>query len=29
MTFADWVALIAAHDDKHLAQLRRALEGRP
>ncbi len=29
MTCADWVALIAAHDDKHLAQLRRALEGRP
>jgi hypothetical protein len=29
MTFADWVALIAAHDDKHLAQLLRALEGRP
>jgi hypothetical protein len=29
MTFADWAALIAAHDDKHLAQLRRALEGRP
>jgi hypothetical protein len=29
MTFADWVALIAAHDDKHLAQLRHALEGRP
>jgi hypothetical protein len=28
MTFADWVALIAAHDDKHLDQLRRALEGR-
>jgi hypothetical protein len=28
MTFADWVALIAAHDDKHLAQFRRALEGR-
>ena len=27
MTFADWVALIAAHDDKHLAQLRRALQG--
>jgi len=27
MTFADWVALIAAHDDKHLDQLRRALEG--
>jgi DinB family protein len=29
MTFADWVALIAAHDDNHLDQLRRALEGRP
>ncbi len=29
MTFADWVALIAAHDGKHLAQLCRALEGRP
>ena len=29
MTFADWVALVAAHDDKHLAQLRRAVEGRP
>jgi hypothetical protein len=29
MTFADWVALIAAHDDEHLGQLRRALEGRP
>ena len=29
MTFADWVALIAAHDDKHLAQLRRALAGPP
>ena len=29
MTFADWVALIAAHDDKHLAQLRGALEGLP
>jgi hypothetical protein len=29
MTFADWVALIAAHDDKHLAQLRRALDGQP
>jgi len=28
MTFGDWIALIAAHDDKHLAQLRRALEGR-
>ena len=29
MTFSDWVALIAAHDDKHLAQVRRALEGHP
>jgi hypothetical protein len=29
MTFADWVALIAAHDDKHVAQLKRAFEGRP
>jgi len=29
MTFADWVALVAAHDDKHFAQLKRALEGRP
>lgn len=29
MTIADWVALIAAHDDKHLAQLERALAGRP
>jgi hypothetical protein len=28
MTFADWAALIAAHDDRHLDQLRRALEGR-
>ena len=28
MTFADWVALVAAHDDKHVGQLRRALEGR-
>ena len=27
MTFEDWVALMAAHDDKHLAQLRRALVG--
>lgn len=29
MTFADWAALISAHDDKHLAQLRRALDGCP
>jgi hypothetical protein len=28
MTFHDWRALIAAHDDRHLAQLQRALEGR-
>jgi len=28
MTIADWVALVAAHDDKHLGQIRRALEGR-
>jgi DinB superfamily len=29
MTFADWVALIAAHDDTHLDQLGRAIQGRP
>ncbi len=29
MTFTDWIALIAAHDDNHLDQLRRALDGRP
>jgi len=29
MTYGDWVALMAAHDDKHILQLRRALEGRP
>jgi DinB family protein len=28
MTFEDWTALVAAHDDKHLAQLERALRGR-
>jgi hypothetical protein len=28
LTLADWVARLAAHDDNHLAQLRRALEGR-
>lgn len=27
MTFADWTALLAAHDDNHLSQLQRALEG--
>ena len=26
MTFGDWVALMAAHDDKHLGQLQRALD---
>jgi len=29
MTFEDWVALVAAHDDNHLDQIRRVLEGRP
>ena len=29
LTLADWVASLAAHDDNHLDQLRRALEGRP
>jgi len=29
MTCTDWTALIAAHDDDHLAQLRRALDGCP
>jgi hypothetical protein len=28
MTYGDWVALMAAHDDNHLNQLKRALEGR-
>jgi hypothetical protein len=28
MTYADWVALVAAHDDKHVDQLVRALAGR-
>jgi hypothetical protein len=28
LTLADWVGRLAAHDDNHLAQLRRALEGR-
>lgn len=28
VTFADWAALMAAHDDNHLTQLKRALEGR-
>ncbi len=26
---AEWVARLAAHDDNHVDQLRRALEGRP
>ena len=29
LTLADWVASLAAHDDNHVAQLHRALEGRP
>jgi hypothetical protein len=29
LTLADWVARLTAHDDNHVAQLRRALEGRP
>lgn len=28
LTLADWVARLAAHDDNHVAQLHRALEGR-
>ncbi len=27
MTYGDWVALMAAHDDNHLDQLKRAVEG--
>ena len=29
LTLAEWAASLAAHDDNHLDQLRRALEGRP
>lgn len=29
LTIADWVASLTAHDDNHLDQLGRALEGRP
>ena len=29
VTFADWTALMAAHDDNHLAQVERALAGKP
>jgi hypothetical protein len=29
LTLAEWVARLAAHDDNHVDQLRRALEGRP
>ena len=29
LTLGDWVASLAAHDDNHLDQLRRALDGRP
>ena len=28
VTYGDWIALMAAHDDNHLGQLKRALEGR-
>jgi hypothetical protein len=27
MTFEDWTALVAAHDEKHLAKLERAFRG--
>ena len=29
VTFLDWTALMAAHDDNHVAQLERALAGKP
>lgn len=29
LAFGDWVTLLAAHDDNHIAQLVRALDGRP
>lgn len=29
LTLGEWVASLAAHDDNHLAQFHRALEGRP
>jgi hypothetical protein len=29
LTLADWVASLAGHDDNHLEQLARALDGRP
>lgn len=29
LTYGDWTALMAGHDDNHLAQLTRALDGRP
>jgi|SRR6185436_6105971 len=29
LILADWVARLAAHDDNHVAQLHRALQGRP
>jgi hypothetical protein len=29
LTLGDWVASLAAHDDNHIDQLRRALDGRP
>jgi hypothetical protein len=29
MELGEWVASLAGHDDNHLAQLERAVEGRP
>ena len=29
LSMADWAASLAAHDDNHLEQLTRALDGRP
>jgi len=29
LTLGDWVASLAAHDDNHMGQIHRALEGRP
>jgi len=29
VTFADWTGFMAAHDDTHLAQARRAVMGTP
>jgi len=29
MALSDWVASVASHDDNHLEQMIRALDGRP